>query len=163
MTVVARSFVARPVRISTETWAAITSLICGQDQEAANEFLKVSGVASSLIEDDMLGEDPFVVIGSKGPRLRVYCLYGERAISADDKNESALSWNPTEGGWMGYLPCSSEDLQWVSRTLGKASSKFKAYDVSKGLASVVGDDAASGRSQVSDKEMVIDAEGFMNL
>jgi hypothetical protein len=163
MTVVARNFVARPVRTSGETWAAITKLVCGSDHDAAGEFLKVSGVASSLIEDDMLEDDPFIVIGSKGPRLRVYCLYGERAVSADEQNESTLSWSPTEGGWMGYLPCSSEDLEWVTRTLSKTSSKFKAYDVDEGISGGIGDDTSTENSQSSGTGLTINAEGFMKL
>ena len=157
MTVVSRRFVARPVRTAGETWTAITNLICGTDCSAAAEFLNVGGIASSLIADEALRDDPFVLVGS-GPRLRIYCLYDEDAISADDKNEEALTWKPTEKEWKAFLPCASEDIDWVTAALNKQSSRFFAYDVAKGIGE--GTDITK-KSQSSD--MRINTEGFMNL
>jgi len=157
MTVVARRFVARPVRTAGETWAAITNLICETDRSAAAEFLNVSGIVSSLIADEALRNDPFVLVGS-GPRLRVYCLYDEDAISADEKNEDALTWKPTEKEWKAFLPCASEDIGWVTEALKKQSSRFFAYDIAKGIGE---ETEVTKKSQSSD--MTINTEGFMNL
>ncbi len=133
MTVIARRFRANPARTAGQTWEAIAALVCGDDTGAKTEFLLVAGVAASLIADEALRENPLVVAGT-GPRLRVYCLYDEDAINGEDANEDALSWSPTETAWKAYLPCSPENMSWVSTALSsKGTEHFEVYDVSKGL------------------------------
>jgi len=131
MSTVARRFVASPVRLSSAVWRNISNLIAGTDA-AALEFANVAGVASSLINDEMFANNP-MVIKNKGPRLRVYCLYGDNAISEDDKNEDKLSWDPTAHEWHVFLPCSGEEFDEFTDLLQGKSNKFTVYNVEKGV------------------------------
>lgn len=133
MTVIARRFRANPSRTSSQVWEAVTSLVCGDDDGAKAEFLRVAGVAASLIADEAPRKNPIVIIGA-GPRLRMYCLYNEDAIDGEDAKEDPLSWSPTEGGWKAYLPCPTADVSWVSAALSsKGTEHFEVYDASEGL------------------------------
>jgi len=155
MTVVARRFSARPVRTSSETWSAITDLICGINKEAALEFRKVSGITSALIAEEAFLNHPLMMVGT-GPRLRVYCLYDEEAVTADERNEDPLKWEPTKGDWKVFLPCSSEDIVWVPDALKEKTAKFIAYDIEKGIPEL--DQSKSGSSGLT-----IDVEGFKKI
>jgi hypothetical protein len=130
MTTVARRFAATPVRTGTETWDLIVDLISKSQSASRTELQKVTGVAASLIADEIPKEAPIVVAGN-GPRLRVYCIYGEDAVVADDCDESSLTWNPAEGDWRLFLPCPGEDLEWVRGCLQPLSRRIIAYDASK--------------------------------
>jgi hypothetical protein len=130
MTIVARRLPSTPVRTGVETWEKIVELISKQQSPSRNELQAVKGVAASLIADETPKEAPIIVSGS-GPRLRVYCLYGEDAVVGDDCDESPLTWNPTEGDWHVFLPCSDEDLEWVRKCLQPHSKRIVAYDASK--------------------------------
>ena len=133
MTVIARRFRATPSRTASQTWEAVTSLVCRDDDESKAEFVRVAGVAASLIANEAPRKNPIVVVGT-GPRLRVYCLYDEDAIDGEDAKEDPLSWSPTEAGWKVYLPCPSADVPWVSVALSsKGTEHFETYDVSEGL------------------------------
>lgn len=132
MSIVARKFNASPARLASETWAAIAKLVCDGDKNALAEFTAVTGIGSSLLNDQLFESNPMVVI-SKGPRLRIYCLYGEDAISGEDANEESLSWNPTEEKWHAFLPCTDGELKEIKKALRSKSTKFSAYDVDVGL------------------------------
>ena len=132
MTIVSRRFLASPKRTASETWEAINNLICGTNDVALLEFQKVSGIASSLIAEEMFRDYPLVMTGS-GPRLRVYCLYDEDALTAEDQNEDSLSWDPTKNNWRVFLPCSDDDLNWISEALKNKGDRFFAYDIEKGV------------------------------
>ncbi len=154
MTVVARRFRANPARTASQVWEAIASLVCGDAAEAKADFLQVTGVAASLIADEALRESPLVIAGT-GPRLRVYCLYDDDALDAEEANEDALSWSPTETGWKAYLPCPTVDLSWVSAALSsKGTERFEAYDVSEGLKKA---------EETQGFGLSIDEEGLRNL
>lgn len=155
MTVVARRFSARPERTSIETWSAITELICKTNKEAKTDFQKIGGVAAALIAEETFRNDPLVMTGS-GPRLRIYCLYDEDALTGDDRNEDPLNWNPTEGDWKVFLPCSSEDFNWVTNSLKAKNAKFVAYDVEKGI-------AEETQTTSESKQFIIDVEAFKEL
>ena len=127
MTVVARRVVSTPVRTASETWSVITNLLAPKDGPGRKELLKISGVACSLIASDAMEIDALVVWGN-GPRVRVYCLFGEAAISADGKNEDALATCPTENDWSLSLPCPAEDLAWVKSELATLSSRITARE-----------------------------------
>jgi hypothetical protein len=126
MTVIARTFASIPTRSASETWEAIVDLVAPDTKSAARRELDaVAGTASSCIADEALESDPLVVYGS-GPRLRVYALYGDAAIEGDAANESPLSFVPTEGDWHMSIPCLSEDLDWVERSLKAVSRHVRA-------------------------------------
>jgi hypothetical protein len=125
VTVVARRVVSSPVRSATESWGTITNILAPTDGAARKELARISGVACSLIASEAPTNDAIVIWGN-GPRVRVYCLFGDAAISAEDKNEDALATCPTEGDWSMSLPCPSEDLTWVQRELVSQSTHITA-------------------------------------
>ena len=84
-----------------------------------------------------------VVYGS-GPRVRLYCLYGDKAISGDGASESALAFNPTEGDWRMSLPCRADDLDWVRDALKRKSSRITARDLDESIES--DDDSAERKA-----------------
>jgi len=136
MTVVARRFVAIPARSALETWEAIVALIAPDPQSGARtDLAAVAGVLCSVITDETLREDALVVFGD-GPRVRIYCLYGEDAIEGEAANETGLGFTPTVKDWRISVPCLADDLDWVSSALAKRSARVTARaagtDVSDG-------------------------------
>lgn len=128
MTVVARRIVATPARPASEAWAVIVDLLApDESSDARKELQSIAGIASNLIADEAFAFAAAVVYGS-GPRVRLYCLYGNAAISGDGASETALAFNPTEGEWQMSLPCQTEDIEWVREALKKKSSRIKARD-----------------------------------
>ncbi|MEK6281728.1 MAG: hypothetical protein AABN95_15340 [Acidobacteriota bacterium] len=126
MTIVARRIVATPARAASEAWGVILELVAPELTSSARKELEcITGIATSLIADETLNDFPAVVYVS-GPRLRLYCLYGEAAISGDNASESVLAFNPTGGDWQMSLPCPEEDIEWVNDALKKASSRVRA-------------------------------------
>lgn len=155
MTVVARRFLARPVRHASAAWAAITDCVCKSNAQSRKEFEKVKGVASALIASDILQEHPLVIIGS-GPRVRIYCLYDEDAISGDDKNEDTFGWDPSEGDWTAYLPCLTEEFDFFKAELAKKTDRILCYDSELGIA-----DEEESSSKY--RSLTIDIEGYRRL
>ena len=125
MSVVARRIVSTPVRSASETWAVITNLLAPAEGEGRRELSRVQGVACSLISSEAPVDDAIVIWGD-GPRVRVYCLFGENAITGDDKAENALASCPTDGDWSMSLPCPEEDLAWVEKELAALSKRVSA-------------------------------------
>ena len=157
MTVVARRIVATPERSAFEAWAVIANLLAPEAiSDARKELQSVAGIASNLIADEALADVPAVVFGS-GPRVRVYCLYGDEAISGDNASETALAFNPTEGDWQMSLPCPADDLEWVREALKKKSNRITARQI--------GDDV-DGQERSEEHRLVagfeIDREAFLN-
>lgn len=161
MTLVSRRFVATPERTATETWQAITTLICQDDSSARQEFEAVNGCGANSIVEEALRNHPLVVRGS-GPRLRVYTLHGDDAVGGDDKKEDALSWNPTEGTWKVDLPCTSEDLNWVSKELKNKASHFAAYDIAEGAPDEESTKSESASLSSEPGAFTINPEKFFN-
>ena len=129
MTTLARHIISEPVRTASETWRVIVDLLAPDaNSPARNELLLVAGVASSLIASEAVKDIPIVVYGS-GPRIRIYCLYGEDAIVGEDANESPLSSNPTAGDWSMSLPCPADDLEWVQNALKNRSKRITAREM----------------------------------
>lgn len=129
MTTLARHIISEPVRTASETWKIIVDLLASDaNSPARNELLSVAGVASSIIASEAVKDSPIIVYGS-GPRIRIYCLYGEDAIVGEDANESELSSNPTAGDWAMSLPCLADDLEWVQNALSKRSKRITARDM----------------------------------
>lgn len=157
MSVYARQFAATPIRTASETWLAISELISKPGTAARTELANVTGIASCLLADETPKDNPMVVFGS-GPRLRIYCLYGEDAVVGDDKDESDLSWNPTEGDWKMRLPCGTEDLEWVKKALSKLSNRITAYDPE----AEEDDEASRSSNAPQQQQLSINAEVFKN-
>lgn len=159
MSVVARRFLASPARLSSDTWKAISALICESNSSASAEFEKVSGLASCILNDGVFADNPLVV-KNEGPRLRVYCLYGEDAISGEDKNEDPLTWKPTEKEWHVFMPCAADEFEDTAKSLKAKSAKFSVYNIEKGIP----DDEVASKSDGSRSEAVsVDWGAFKNL
>ncbi len=155
MSVIARRICATPARSAADAWRLITEIICQDNSDAATEFGRVTGIASSLIADEAFKDEALVIIGA-GPRLRVYCLYDEEAVTADNRNEGKLTWKPADSDWKAYLPCPSDDLNWVTKSLKERSSRFIAYDIKEGL-------KVEEATMRSTAKLEIDAEAFNRL
>jgi hypothetical protein len=156
MTVIARRIKATPVRSASSAWSVIVNLLAPKAGSAARvELENIAGIASSLISDEAFRSSPAVVYGS-GPRVRLYCLYDEEAVSGENASESTLSFVPTEGDWKISLPCLAEDLNWVQEALKKKSSRITVRDLT-----VAVDDGES-ESQPTSKTLGIDVGAFLN-
>src|SRR5690349_15075184 len=131
MSTAARRIRATPERPATKAWELIVELISKSGGDARKELDAATGVASSQIADETPKDCPILVAGV-GPRLRIYCLYGEAATSGDDADESSLSWNPTDGDWKMSIPVHREDLEWVKRQLAKHGQRITAYELELG-------------------------------
>src|SRR5260370_36015058 len=108
MPVAARRVRATPARSASEAWTVIMDLLAPSSVPAARgEVEAIAGIASGLIADEAMTA-PIVVFGS-GPRVRLYCLYDEEAISGEDANESPLAFDATSGDWQMSLPCPAAD------------------------------------------------------
>lgn len=158
MSTVARRFAASPARLSSDSWKAITTLVCQTDSTASAEFSKVSGLASSLLNDKTFKDAAFIV-KNDGPRLKVYCIYGDDAIDGEDVNEEKLTWQPTQKTWTAFLPCHPDDLPDYQAKLKKVSSKFFVYDLEKGL----DDEAAKAEAHQNSAAVSVDWEAFKKL
>ncbi|HMQ05464.1 MAG: hypothetical protein AB7J13_12190 [Pyrinomonadaceae bacterium] len=156
MSTIARRIIAAPVRTASETWSIIVDLLSKEGGDGRIALGAVSGIASSLIADECLGDSPAVLAGS-GPRLRIYCLYDEEAIDRSKANENPLSFDGTGGDWRLSLPCRTEDLEWVRTSLAAKSKRITAYDMDEDEG-----DSETGRS-VAGKDVQIDVEGFLNV
>jgi hypothetical protein len=126
--VIARRIASTPVRTASQTWDAIVALIAPNPQSAARKQLaQAAGVACASIASEAT-KDAAIVIWGNGPRVRVYCVFDEDAITQDGVNEDALPQSPTEGDWKMSIPCQTEDVKWSAKNLD-ASPKISARGV----------------------------------
>jgi len=132
MTVLARKVTATPVRLATDAWQRIVDLVAPTNAAARTELMSIVGVASSLITEESMKSSPIIVTGD-GPRVRLYCIYGEDAIEGSKTNEATIPGSPAENGddWKMSLPCPSDDLEWVRASLKKRSTRVTARDMSE--------------------------------
>jgi len=157
MSVSSRRIISNPEKTSVETWTKITEIICVHSHEAKKEFDKVSNVVASLLSEEFMKDEPMIMKGA-GSQLRVYCLYGEDAVTGEDANESHLSWDITSEVWSVFLPCSEEELSWYEKALSNLSDRFKVYDLKDGV------DKEDYYSNDNNKaEFSVDEEAFKNL
>ncbi len=155
MTVIARKIAATPARPASAAWKSIVDLISKAETTARAELESIAGIASSLISDETFADSPAVVCGA-GPRLRIYCLYDEDATSAEQANENALTFNPTDGDWQMSLPCLPEDLDWVRNELKKKTNRITARDKDAAM-----NDESEARSASSASALELDQEVFL--
>lgn len=157
-TVVARTVAATPQRTASKTWARIVELLAPDAKsDARAELEKVKGVAASSIASEATKSDPFVVYGG-GPRVRVYCAFGEDAINGDGVNEEPLAESPMGTGWQLSIPCPPEDLNWSRNQLEAISARATARATGK---DVDGEsDASPNEVSASDGGAQIDVKEF---
>lgn len=155
MTVVARRIRATPERGASDAWRVIVNLLAPSDGAARTELLSIEGIASSLISTESPKQAAMVVRG-KGPRVRIYCLYEDEAVSGDDASEAALADCPTDGDWAMSLPADADDVAWVKDALAKKSKRVTVRE--KGEA--VGDDDEQSKQSAS-TQAAINMEAFL--
>jgi hypothetical protein len=128
MTVVARTFCAIPQRSALETWGAIVELLApNRSSDARRELEAISGVAASLIASEAMTSA--VVVAGSGPRVRIYCSYGDDAVSGDGSNESPLAFCATEGNWSLSLPAPVDDVEWIAALLSAKSPRISVREM----------------------------------
>jgi hypothetical protein len=116
-----------PHRSASETWEQITKLITGPKSLYANQLEAAAGVMASIITDEHPGAAAIMIEGV-GPQLRIYCRYGMRAIEEGNRLDP-LTWNPTAGDWTMHVPCDSENIEWVRKSLAKWSPRINVFDL----------------------------------
>jgi hypothetical protein len=115
---------------------------------AREELQKVSGVAASSIASEAPKDDAFIVHGN-GPQVRIYCVFGDDAISGEGVNENVFKESPTEGDWKMSIPCLPEDLEWCQKKLKSDSKKVTARATGEKLASEESQTATASSSKLS--------------
>lgn len=128
-TVISRRVASTPARTASDTWRRIVEILAPDSKSAARtELESIAGVACSSIASEALKDDAVVVQGA-GPRVRVYCVFGDDAVSGDNVDEDALAKSPTGGDWSLSLPCNADDLTWSQAALAQLSSRITARSV----------------------------------
>lgn len=152
--VIARRIAASPARSAGETWTVIVDLLAPASSSTARaELQNVAGVVCSAISAEATRDDPIVVQGC-GPRVRIYCLFGDDAVVGDDVNEDALAKTPTEGDWSLSVPCPAHDLKWCQSALASISSRVTAR--------TMGEDAPERTSRArAEDRLAINPEEFL--
>ncbi len=154
MTVVARRVASTPTRTAAQTWDKIVQILAPDPRSPAREELaRAAGVACSSISSEAIKDAPIVVWGG-GPRVRVYSVFDEDAITGDGVNEDALSKSPTEGDWRMSIPCLPEDVQWSNGRLSAVTNRISARSLEDDIADET-DSALAARS------LTINAEEFL--
>ena len=125
-----RDIASLPARTSKETWGAIVKLITGADSVDTAQLEAASSVLCSAIADEHSASVPIVVKGGAS-RLVIYTVHGADAMEAGlvvDK----LSWNPTASdAWAMTVPCSNEDVGWMSKALKERAPRITVHDVNE--------------------------------
>jgi hypothetical protein len=152
MSTVARRIKATPERPAADAWQVIVDLIAPKPGAARTELFSIEGVASSIIATESPKDAPMVVVG-KGPRVRIYCLYDEDAISGDDANEAALAVCATEDEWAMSLPADAEDVDWVKAALAKRTARVTVREKSEALTA----DEETKKSTAAEAEINLEA------
>ncbi len=156
MTVVARRIRATPERGASDAWQVIVDLMAPKDGIARSELLSIEGIASSIISTES-PKDAAMVVRGKGPRVRMYCLYDDEAISGDDANEAALAECPTDGDWLMSLPADADDVAWMKDALAKKSKRVTVREKSEAVDD--GEEEQSSKANVT--EAAINMEAFL--
>ena len=125
-----RDIASLPARTSKETWSVIVKLITGADSVDTAQLEAATSVLCSAIADEHSASVPIVVKGGAS-RLVIYTVHGADAMEvglAVDK----LSWNPTASdAWAMTVPCSNEDVGWMSKALKERAPRITVHDVNE--------------------------------
>lgn len=127
-TVIARRFTSVPVRTAMQTWSSIVDLLApDSDDPDRQELQSIAGVACSAISSEVLVNAPIVVWGG-GLRVRIRCAFGDDAVTGDAVNEDELPRSALDGEWQMSIPCLSDDLAWMKKSLAAKSSRIWVRD-----------------------------------
>jgi len=154
-TVITRSIASTPKRTATETWEVIKSLLAPDLKSPGHSELEaIAGLAASSIASEAPVDDGFVVYGN-GPQIRIYCVFGEDAISGDGVSEDSFKETPTAGDWQMSMPCHSEDLEWVTKKLKAVSSHVTARAVGEKVS------PAQSKNASASADLALDVKEFL--
>lgn len=153
MSTIARKIAATPKRTATETWQIVVDMVSDPSSDARKTLESITGVVSAVIVDEFLADTPIIFTG-KGPRIRIYCLYGEDALLDENSNEGSLVQKPTSEDWHVYVPCAEEDLSWITESLKPVSAFVTAYNKDKDLNIEKGEDES--------QSLTVDTTSFLN-
>jgi hypothetical protein len=132
-TVITRCVASTPQRTAADTWKVIVSILAPDTESAAHaELQKISGIAAASIASEAPSGDAFVIYG-EGPQIRIYCVFGDDAVSGDGVNEDSLSKVPTKDDWRLSMPCPAEDLEWTQKKLKSRSTRITARAVGESV------------------------------
>jgi hypothetical protein len=132
-TVLTRSIASTPERTAAETWDVIVDILApDRGSDARAELMKIAGVAAASIASEAPKDDAFVVYGN-GPQIRIYCVFGDDAVSGEGINENALIEAPTSGDWRMSMPCPPEDLEWTQNKLKQSSTRISARAIGENV------------------------------
>ena len=127
--VIARRIASTPARTATDTWSKIVEILAPDPRsDARKELALAAGVACASISSEATKAAPIIVWGN-GPKVRVYCIFGDDAITGDDVNEDFLPQSATEGDWKISIPCPPEDVRWSNSKLAAVSGRMSARSV----------------------------------
>ncbi len=154
MTVIARRIASSPLRSAMSTWDEIAVLLAPDPASPARvELAGAAGVASASISSEATADEPIVVWGN-GPRVRIYCVFGEDAIAGDNVNEDPLVRCPTDGEWSMSIPCPPEDVDWSESSLRRGTTRISAR--------AVGEEVQEAEdSSAQPKALTIDPKEFL--
>jgi hypothetical protein len=142
-TVLARRVASTPVRTAAQTWAKIVEIVAPDPQSAARkELAKVAGTVCASIGSEAPKDAPMVVWGN-GPRIRIYCVFDEDAITQENINEDALPKSPTDGDWQMSIPFLPDDVTWCKAGLASESNRISARSVDEEVEDDEADAAAA--------------------
>lgn len=154
-TVVARRVASTPTRTAALTWDKIIELLAPDAKsDARKELERAAGVACSSISSEAT-KDAAIVVWGGGPRVRVYCVFDNDAITGDGVSEEPLPKSPTEGDWKMSIPCLPEDVNWGKAKLESVSTRISA----RSLKDDVEDDESKFES--SARSLAINAAEFL--
>jgi len=144
--VVARRIASTPTRTAAETWDRIVEILAPDPKSSARmELAKATGVACASISSEAT-KDAAIVVWGGGPRVRVYCIFDEDAITSDGVNEEVLAISPTQGDWKMSIPCPPEDLKWSNGKLTSVSTRISARSLEDDVEDDGSESASSARS-----------------
>lgn len=127
-TVIARRIAATPVRSASATWAKITDILASAASgESRSELERVRGVGAASVASESPRESAIVVHGG-GPRVRLYCIFNDDAITGENVNEDPIQVNPLQDGWRMSIPFPKEDLAWATAELRRLSARITARE-----------------------------------
>jgi hypothetical protein len=121
-----RRVASTPIRTAMETWDKIMEILAPDPESGARkELVSAAGVACAAIASEA-NKDAGIIIWGGGPRVRVYCVFDEDAITGDGVNEEPLPRSATEGDWKMSIPCPPEDVTWSNSSLAAVSNRISA-------------------------------------
>ena len=162
MSIFSRRVAARPERTASEAWGVAAEVLFGSDADAREACERLSGIVAMTIAEQVPESHAITLIGT-GPRIRLYFEYGDEAISGDDVDERPVDLDTEDRDWTLWLPCGTDDYEWMHSQTEKESAPIMAYDIEEGIPEK--EESAQTESVKSDAsdDWNVDPDRFRNL